>query len=802
LVLSAIGLLIGLWWKPRTWLVAAAIFYALFVILYTTFFTNGRGFFTGMVGSLGYWLNQQAVNRGTQPWYYYLFVQMPMYEYLGVLGTLLAAYFGLRYNRLFSRPGIAPADPRQNETHRSHSEEGRDSNSDAANGSSGEDPGVDGTGLTGLEQLQNEKLPVLAVLLFWGLLSLLAYSLAGEKMPWLTVHITLPFLLAAGWGIGYLVDIVPWKQLLSTRGIVAVLLTPVLVASLMGLLGTLLGGNPPFSGKTLEQLQSTSTFLMSLLAFAGCAYGIFRLLADWKPQAILQLVMVTFFALIGFLTARTAYIANYINYDTAKEFLVYAHAARGPKDVLAQIEEISKRTTGGVDIVVAYDNDMLYPYWWYLRHYPNKKYYADKPTRDLSDAPLIVAGDSTMNRLDPIVRSNYVVMNYMRLWWPTQEYYNLTWERVWNTLKNPKMRQAVFNIWLNKDYTLYGELNAITTMNLENWQPGAGMRFFVRKDIVAQIWNYGITPGLETVQEIDPYDAGMVQIQPDVIIGGAEQYNAPRAISFAPDGSFYVADSRNHRIVHLSAEGEILTTWGTFADAAQTEAPGGTFNEPWGVAVGPDGSVYVTDTWNHRVQKFSPDGQYLLGWGTFGQAEQPDAFWGPRGIVVGADGRVFVSDTGNKRIAVFTENGEFITQFGTAGVELGQLDEPVGLAMDTEGNLYVADTWNQRIQVFARGLNDEYLAVRSWEVVNSWLGQSLDNKPFVAVSPDGHVFATDPDGLRVLEFTSTGEFVRGWSEFNPGFEGFNIPSGITVDPSGRVWVTDASTGQIYRFTMP
>jgi streptogramin lyase len=72
----------------------------------------------------------------------------------------------------------------------------------------------------------------------------------------------------------------------------------------------------------------------------------------------------------------------------------------------------------------------------------------------------------------------------------------------------------------------------------------------------------------------------------------------------------------------------------------------------------------------------------------------------------------------------------------------------------------------------------------------------------VAVSPDGHVFATDPDGLRVLEFTSTGEFVRGWSEFNPGFEGFNIPSGITVDPSGRVWVTDASTGQIYRFTLP
>jgi hypothetical protein len=77
------SLAIGLLWDRRRWSFVAAIHYGILAVLFTTFFTNGTGIATGLVGSLGYWLAQQEVQRGGQPWYYYLVVA-PLYEYLPI----------------------------------------------------------------------------------------------------------------------------------------------------------------------------------------------------------------------------------------------------------------------------------------------------------------------------------------------------------------------------------------------------------------------------------------------------------------------------------------------------------------------------------------------------------------------------------------------------------------------------------------------------------------------------------------------------------------------------------------------
>jgi predicted membrane-bound mannosyltransferase/DNA-binding beta-propeller fold protein YncE len=827
-----IGAAIGLWWNTRLWLQNAFVFYAIFIVFYTTFFTNGDGFFTGIVGSLGYWLSQQGVERGNQPLYYYALIQMPIYEYLGVLGTILAVYFGIRKHRFSTLPGYSPALAPQTAqednsvpatppaipiTGVADDLEGESIETSVPTEQNDEvlpDIAMDDLALpapekeaTALLYATPRPIPVLGLLVYWGIISLIAFSFAGERMPWLTVHITMPFLLAGGWGLGYLIDTTDWKKIFRLDGFLALLLFPVFFASLFNLLGTLLGANPPFQGNTLEQLQSTNRFILAVIGTAASFAGIVYLLRNWVASQILRLATLVFFTIMAVLTARAAYMASFINYDSAKEYLVYAHAAPGPKQVLAQVEEISRRTTGGKNIQVAYSNDALYPYWWYLRDYPNKRWFQSTPTRDLRDFPIVIAGEDVFNNIGPVLGDNFYEFDYMRLWWPNQDYYNLTWDRIWNVIRNPEMRQAVFNIWLNRDYTEYGKLtNQAAQVSAENWNPASRMRLYIRKDIVAQIWNYGASPAASKPEQTDPYAQKLVQLSPDQVIGATGtqpgQFQAPRGMALAADGSIYVADSRNQRIQHIAADGSVIRSWGSFGDVSSGNAPGGTFNEPWGIAVGKDGSVYVSDTWNHRIQKFTADGQFVKMWGYFGTGDAPDALWGPRALAIDANGRLYVMDTGNKRVVIFDPDGNFITQFGSAGYDPGQFDEPVGIALDQTGNVYITDTWNQRVQVMApdsAGMN--YTPLRNWEITG-WEGQSLENKPFIAVSPvNGHVFVTDPEKPRVLEFTNEGELVRGWGDYSAGTDGFGLASGVIVAPDGSVWISDGGNNVLLHFTV-
>lgn len=813
----AAGVALGLWWNPRIYLTCLAIFFTIFTVLYTSFFTNGQGFFMGLIASLGYWLSQQGVQRGSQPLYYYALIPIPIYEYLPAIGVLVAIYFGTRYRRFVTWAGFSPAHQpaeklqtvpaaielaeeiqpsEENDTLLAASE--TDDEFDA-----GEDEEV--VPVEVIETNAPQPIPVLALLLFWSFTSLVAYSFAGEKMPWLTLHIATPMILAAGWGFGFLADTTDWKRFGEQKGWLAWLLLPVFVASAAGLFASSMGTKLPFQGKELAQLQATADFVLSLIGVILSGWGITRVLRSVHTAQLLRIFACAFLVLLTVLTARTAFTASYINYDLPTEFLVYAHGATGPKQMLAQIEEISRRTTDGLGIQVAYDEDGIYPFWWYLRDYTNVTYYKDAPTRELRDKAVVIVSDNLYTRVEPILKDNFVYYQYQRLWWPMQDYFNLTWERISTALIDPQMRQALFNIWLNRDYTLYAQLQGRDDLTLEKWYPSAGIRLYIRKDIVSQIWNYGAAPVTPAVQE-DPYEKAKITVLPDKVMGSAGtgdgQFDAPRGLAVASDGTVYVADSRNNRIQHLTADGQLLEQWGGFSDLSQGGGEDGMFYEPWGVAVGPDGSVYVTDTWNHRVQKFTANGQFITKWGFFGTAESPDAFWGPRGIAVDSQGHVYVADTGNKRISVFTSDGTPVAQFGGQGFEAGKFDEPVGVAVDKQGKVYVSDTWNQRIQVFSpSAAGDSFEPLLQWDV-SAWYGQSLDNKPFIAVSPNGKVFVNDPEGYRILEFTSDGTFVRTWGDPSGGSDGFGMPAGVALDTEGRVWVSDAVNNSILRFTLP
>lgn len=765
LYLSLSSFILGSAWMFEEWWKNAVVFYVPFILFFTTFFSNGFGFFTGVVGALGYWMAQHGLQRGGQPLYYYALIQIPIYEFLAASGTLLALKYAIKNHLAWRRNPTTSHQPSPTSVNR-------------------------------------QPPPVMALLLYWSFSSLLVYSIAGEKMPWLSVHIALPMLLCAGLALGRLIQSISIRRS-RFKFFRAMLTGLLLIISVGNVFVILLGSQPPFQGKTQVQLERTNYFLFSILLSAGLAYILYRFTLRWRRANVLRLLTLSVFALLILLTIRTSYRASFINYDYPLEYLVYAHSASGPKEVLSQVEEISRRTTRGLDIKVAYDNWALYPYWWYLRNYPNRIAFMENFSRTLEEAPIIIVGMQNYSKIEPIVRNNYYVFEYMRLWWPNMDYYNLTGERIAFALTNADMRQALFNIWFNRDYTLYGQITNNSSLTLENWSPAERMRLYIRKDIAAQIWDLGVSTGLTEMKSSDPYLEKITEIQPDRIISGGGNVPgllmAPHGMAFAVDGSLYVADSLNHRIQHFSNNGDLITSWGSYANVLEGDAPGGTFNEPWGVAVGPDGSVYVADTWNHRIQKFTADGQFITMWGSYLQGSETNGLYGPRGIVVDQKNHVYVTDTGNKRVLIYDANGNYLSEFGSEGMAMGNLDEPVGIALDTDGKIYIADTWNRRIQVFQSDESGLYFtAVSSWEV-DGWYGQSTNNKPFLTLSPLGNVLVTDPEGTRILEFSPQGEFLRGWSGFNLSADLTCQPSALAFDDKGSLWVSDASNSEIMVF---
>lgn len=835
-LLFAIALFLGLMWNRKTWLLGLAIFWSIFVLFYTTFFTHGEGFFKGIVSALAYWMEQQGEQRGSQPLYYYAFVQIPFYEFLPAIGAVTTFIIALKHKLFFSLTGqpfkssisetkiIAPDSPAE---------------IDLAAGGSAAPEVIEPSHEAGLadpaavespqselvkeesnpenetvqpqhtwfhrfftlpenDPLPSKALPVVLLLLYWGLISLLAFSIAGERMPWLTTHITMPLILSSAWGLAYLVEKIDWESVYHKRGWLVALVSIVLIVSFSSLIGSLLGNNPPLLGKTLAELQATSTFLMALLGAVASAIGLAYLLRGWLSVQYLRFLALLVFAFMGVFTARSAFRAAYVNYDNAKELLVYAHSTRDMKDVLEQVETISKRLYGDLSIPVAYDNESLYPFWWYFRDYPNKKYVDQTFTRDLRESPVILVGAQNYSKVEPVVREGFYVYNYMRMWWPNEFYQRQTLKTVWEAFKNPEIRAGLWQLWFNRDYTQFARATNNPSLTLATWSPANQLRMYIRKDIAAQIWEYGLTPQPEAPR-VDPYQNQTMSLDPVKVINiaGETTFNAPRGLALAADGSIFVADSRNHRVVHLDSSGLFINAWGGYANVLDGSAPQGLFNEPWGVAVGPDGNVYVTDTWNQRVQVFTPEGQFLRMWDTFLVDGVADSFWGPRGIVIDPSGKVFVTDTGKQRVVIFDNQGNYLGQFGGRGIEQGQLDEPVGIALDAQGKVYIADTWNTRIQIFAPQPDGTYTSETCWEI-DAWQSNSLDDKPFIALSSADDVFFTDPDRGYVLQFKRNGEFVQRWGGFDNSYM-MGIINGIVVTADGKVWVTDATSNALLQF---
>jgi DNA-binding beta-propeller fold protein YncE len=185
------------------------------------------------------------------------------------------------------------------------------------------------------------------------------------------------------------------------------------------------------------------------------------------------------------------------------------------------------------------------------------------------------------------------------------------------------------------------------------------------------------------------------------------EFDSPAGLAVGPDGAVYVMDEYNFRVQKFTSEGRFLTAWGTKGKVNVVisalnfllpEDREGQFYYPSRLIVGPDHLVYVADSYNNRIQVFTPEGTFVRKWGGLG-------FWGGRfrvtsDLAIDAAGQILVADFYKNRIQICAVDGTYLDQFGEPGQDPGQFDGPTGLAISLSGDLYVADFHHHRIQRF------------------------------------------------------------------------------------------------------
>lgn len=266
---------------------------------------------------------------------------------------------------------------------------------------------------------------------------------------------------------------------------------------------------------------------------------------------------------------------------------------------------------------------------------------------------------------------------------------------------------------------------------------------------------------------------------------------APYGVDVAADGTVWVADTGNHRVVGLHPDGTSTVI------GEQGDADGQFTTLGFGsLAVAEDGTLHVVDNGNHRIQSFAPDGTFLRAFGSEGDGD--GQFLRAIGIAVGPDGSIHVTDDERPEVQVFSAEGTYERSYGDAGDGPGGFAHPTGIDVAAEGTAWVTDFELQRLQAFAP--DGTFLA----DYASPGAAGTSAVLEGVQVTPDGGVLVTSYGGGEVLAVPGPGAaadadwpVVAGASGSGDGQ--FRAPVDLAVAPDGSLVVTDQTTNTVQRF---
>ena len=317
------------------------------------------------------------------------------------------------------------------------------------------------------------------------------------------------------------------------------------------------------------------------------------------------------------------------------------------------------------------------------------------------------------------------------------------------------------------------------TTPTSQWDPVHRFSLFVRKDVAAQVWDWG-TPAARRGGERQPRRTRtrrpaqvIAAVQQIGSVGHSRQRRRASSTSRAPWR--WMARARSTwrirattAIQVFNPDGSFLRQWGSTCKLDTGEGcqgdGRGQFNEPWGIAVDVRTAASTSPTPGTTASRSSTTRASSSSmWGVFGstggELGKPSLFYGPRDR--GRRGKTATSTSWTPATSACRCSRPMAPSSpstAAAGVVEGRFDEPVGLAQDAAGNWYVADTWNRRIQKF-----DPDLTTSAQWPVDGWAAsRSSTSRHWPWTRTRNIVYAVDPENYRVLAFNTDGTFQATW----------------------------------------
>jgi len=274
-------------------------------------------------------------------------------------------------------------------------------------------------------------------------------------------------------------------------------------------------------------------------------------------------------------------------------------------------------------------------------------------------------------------------------------------------------------------------------------------------------------------------DNGVVGVFGSVGLGpGAFSY--PRAITAEKDGSVFVVDKAG-RVQRFNSDGAFETMW-KMPQVAQ--------GKPAGLAVHPDGRLFIADTHYHRVMIFDRDGRELGSFGREGRGL--GEFQLTTDVAFDAAGNIYVAETqDNDRITKWTPDLQCVAVFGEEPIAGARLARPAGIDIDDEQTLWIADACNHR--VVRMSLDGKVLT--TFGGFGSEPGQM--RYPYdICVTPEHEILVCEREGNRLQWFSKEGRSLKTWGRSGRAPGELFAPWGATFGPNGRVYVVDSLNSRI------